>query len=94
VSFHLFGMIHPRLRTAFLLQEFLQQEGRTVEVRVGSEIPAGIRAGIADDREATEYLRWRTYLLARRSRPEKSWPVASAFQNFGEGAGTSLRGAC
>jgi putative hemolysin len=22
-----------------------------------------------------EYLRWRTYLLARRSRPEKSWPV-------------------
>lgn len=29
-----------------------------------------------DDSEATEYLRWRTYLLARRSRPEKSWPVA------------------
>src|SRR5580693_8433921 len=30
VGFHLFGMIHPRLRTAFLLQEFLQQEERTV----------------------------------------------------------------
>jgi putative hemolysin len=76
VSFHLFGMIHPRLRTAFLLQEFLQQEGRAVEVRVGSEIPRESLAGIADDREATEYLRWRTYLLARRSRPEKSWSVA------------------
>ncbi|MGA8212497.1 MAG: GNAT family N-acyltransferase [Candidatus Sulfotelmatobacter sp.] len=76
VGFHLFGMIHPRLRTAFLLQEFLQQEGRTVEVRVGSEIPGDSVGSIADDREAIEYLRWRTYLLARRSRPEASWPEA------------------
>jgi putative hemolysin len=77
VGFHLFGMIHPRLRTAFLLQEFLQQEGRAVEVRVGSEIPGESLAGMADDREAIEYLRWRTYLLARRSRPEKSWSLAA-----------------
>jgi putative hemolysin len=76
VSFHLFGMIHPRLRTAFLLQEFLQQAGRTVEVRVGSEILYDSVAGIEDDREAIEYLRWRTYLLARRSRTEKSWSEA------------------
>jgi putative hemolysin len=76
VGFHLFGMIHPRLRTAFLLQEFLQQEGRTVEVRVGSEISGDSVACMLDDREAIEYLRWRTYLLARRSRPEKSWPEA------------------
>ncbi len=76
VGFHLFGMIHPRLRTAFLLQEFLHQEGRTVEVRVGSEIPGDSIVGIGNDREAIEYLRWRTYLLARRSRPEKSWPVS------------------
>jgi putative hemolysin len=73
VGFHLFGMIHPRLRTAFLLQEFLQQKGRTVEVRVGSEIPGDSMASMAEDREAIEYLRWRTYLLARRTRPEKSW---------------------
>jgi putative hemolysin len=76
VGFHLFGMIHPRLRTTFLLQEFLQQEGRTVEVRVGSEIAGDSVGNIADDREAIEYLRWRTYLLARRSRPETSWPEA------------------
>jgi putative hemolysin len=76
VGFHLFGMIHPRLRTAFLLQEFLHQEGRAVEVRVGSEILGGSVADIADDCEAIEYLRWRTYLLARRSRPEKSWSLA------------------
>jgi putative hemolysin len=81
MGFHLFGMIHPKLRTAFLLQEFLQQEGRSVEVRVGSEIPGDSVAAIADDREATEYLRWRTYLLARRTRAETlspltAWPLA------------------
>ena len=76
VSFHLLGLIHPGLRTAFLLQEFLQQKGRTVEVRVGSEIPSDSLASTTDDREVVEYLRWRTYLLARRSRPEKSWPAA------------------
>jgi putative hemolysin len=75
MSFHLFGMIHPRLRTAFLLQEFLQQKGRMVEVRVGSEIPSESLAGTKGDREVIEYLRWRTYLLARRSRTEKSWPA-------------------
>jgi putative hemolysin len=76
VSFHLFGMIHPRLRTAFLLQEFLHQAGRTVEVRVGSEIPGESVGAIADDREAIEYLRWRTYLLAKRAGPAKSWQIA------------------
>jgi putative hemolysin len=74
IGFQLFGMIHPRLRTAFLLQEFLQQEGRTVEVRVGGEIEAASITAIRDDREAVEYLRWRTYLLARRSKTEASWP--------------------
>jgi putative hemolysin len=76
VGFQLMGMLHPKLRTAFLLQEFLQQEGKTVEVRVGSGIPAGAVEGIPDDHEATKYLRWRTYLLARRSKPEVMWHTA------------------
>ena len=75
VRFQLMGMIHPKLRTAFLLQEFLQQRGKTVEVRVGSGIPFDAVNGIRDDHEATEYLRWRTYLLARRSKPEAWWPA-------------------
>ena len=70
------GMLHPKLRAAFLLQEFLQQEGKTVEVRVGSAIPADAVEAIPADREATEYLRWRTYLLARRSKPEALWHTA------------------
>jgi putative hemolysin len=74
VGFHLLGMIHPRLRTAFLIQEFWQQQGRKVEVRIGGEIAAESVATIPDDRAAIDYLRWRTYLLARRRRAAVSWP--------------------
>ena len=66
VGFQLLGMVHPKLRTSFLLEEFLRQEGKTVEVRVGSEIAHETVAAIGDDREATDFLRWRTYLLAHR----------------------------
>jgi len=69
-------MIHPKLRAAFLLQEFLNQEGRRVEVRVGSPVQPDTLTALADDHKAIEYLRWRTYLLARRSKVETSWPVA------------------
>ncbi|HEV2401308.1 MAG TPA: GNAT family N-acyltransferase [Candidatus Sulfotelmatobacter sp.] len=75
VGFQLLGMIHPKLRTAFLLQEFLKQEGKSVEVRVGSPIAADTVIQIPDDRQAIEYLRWRTYLLSRRRKPETSWPA-------------------
>jgi putative hemolysin len=75
VGFQLLGMIHPRLRSAFLLQEFLTQEGKSVEVRVGSPVPADAIDAVLSDREATDYLRWRTYLLARRTKAETSWPT-------------------
>jgi putative hemolysin len=76
VGFQLLGMLHPKLRTAFLLQQFLQQEGKTVEVRVGSAVPAEAMVALRDDREGIEYLRWRTYLLGRRGKAEASWPAA------------------
>jgi putative hemolysin len=76
VGFQLMGMIHPKLRSAFLLQEFLNQAGKKVEVRVGSAIAPDAVEAIEDDHEATDYLRWRTYLLGRRSKPEASWPAA------------------
>lgn len=75
VRFQLLGMIHPKLRMAFLLQEFLHHEGKTIEVRVGRPIAADALDSVPNDREATEYLRWRTYLLSRRSRPVTSWPL-------------------
>ena len=75
-GFQILGLIHPKLRSAFLLQEFLQQEGKAVEVRVGSALSPDAILSIADDREATEYLRWRTNLLARRNRETSPRPPA------------------
>lgn len=75
VTFQLLGMIHPRLRTLVLMQEFLQQRGKKLEVRVGTPIPAELITGIDNDREATEYLRLRTYLLSYRGKKEISFPT-------------------
>ena len=47
-----------------------------VEVRVGSPVTADAVRSIEDDRKAIEYLRWRTYLLAQRRKPQPSWPSA------------------
>jgi len=76
-GFQILGAIHPKLRSAFLLQEFLQQAGKAVEVRVGSAISPDAVLSMNDDREATEYLRWRIHLLARRNQVERSWPHTS-----------------
>jgi putative hemolysin len=76
LGFQVVGMIHPRVRMAFLLQEFLQQSGKSVALRVGSAVPADSIASIANDREATEYLRWRTYLLAQRGKKQIQLPAA------------------
>ncbi len=74
VGFQLLGLIHPRFRTVLLLQEFLQQCGRTVKVRVGTPIAADLLANLQNDEAATEYLRRRTYLLAHRGRQTLSLP--------------------
>jgi putative hemolysin len=76
VGFQLLSILRPKLQTAFLLQDFVQQEGKTLEVRIGREISHDALAAIPDDREATGYLRSRTYLLARRSRSEAVWAAA------------------
>jgi putative hemolysin len=75
VTFQLLGLIHPRLRTLVLMQEFLQQRGKKLEVRVGTSIPSELIATLEDDREATEYLRLRTYLLSYRGKKDLSLPT-------------------
>jgi len=66
IPFHLLGIFHPGLRTVSLPMELLNKMGKIVEVRVGTAIPHKIIAEIGDHRDATSYLRWRTYLLGRR----------------------------
>ena len=76
LRFQFVGALHSRLRLAFLLQEFLEQQGKKVALRIGSAIPADAIADINSDRLATEYLRSRTYLMGERGM-DKASPVAA-----------------
>jgi len=60
------GLVHPRLRSAVLLNEFLAERGRRVYLRVGRAIAASSLAAMGGDSRATHYLRWRTHLLEPR----------------------------
>jgi putative hemolysin len=71
VPFQAMGLLHPRLRTAWLLNEFLQQTNRTIEVRVGNSISAETLRDIGEHKDAANYLRWRSYLLGQRGRTRK-----------------------
>ncbi|HEY4843863.1 MAG TPA: GNAT family N-acyltransferase [Terriglobales bacterium] len=73
--FQVLGLINPRLRTLFLLAEFLQQREKNVEIRIGNAIPSELIANLDDDEEATEYLRLRTYLLSHRGKKPVSLPA-------------------
>jgi putative hemolysin len=66
VPFQLAGMVHPLLRTARLPAEVVNKRGTSVEVRVGTRIPASELAEFSSPEEQTEYLRTRTYLLRYR----------------------------
>jgi putative hemolysin len=74
MTFQLLGLINPKLRTLFLLQEFLQQREKDVQVRIGGAIPPELIANLDSDEEATEYLRLRTYLLSYRGKKTISLP--------------------
>jgi putative hemolysin len=75
--FQILGMLHPRIRTALLARELLNKQDRLVELRIGSPITPKKLLEIPTPKERTEYLRWRTYLLAGRSefKPRTSVPL-------------------
>jgi putative hemolysin len=63
VLFQVASALHPRLRTASLPRELLNKRGRSVHLRIGRPISHATLRSFPDAREATEYLRCRTYLL-------------------------------
>ena len=77
--FQILGMLHPRIRTALLVRELLNKRDRLVELRIGKPITHKKLLEIPTPKERTEYLRWRTYLLAGRSefKPKTSLPLLS-----------------
>jgi putative hemolysin len=64
--FQILGLLHPRLRTALLVREFLNKRKSHVCLRAGGSVAADKLLAIPTDEERTQYLRWRTYLLASR----------------------------
>lgn len=64
--FQTIGLIHAKLRTMLLVRELLNKRNRLVELRIGSAIASKKLLEIPTPKERTEYLRWRTYLLAAR----------------------------
>lgn len=80
--FHAAGVVHAGLRTALLVRELLNKRNRVVDVRIGSAIESRKLLEIPSAKERTEYLRWRTYLLANRAKyktrtslPLVAWPA-------------------
>jgi putative hemolysin len=71
------GLVHPALRTALIPRELLARSGKTVELRVGSPVPAARLQEFASDSEAIDYLRDRTEILAERVEPDTSFPAGA-----------------
>ena len=63
VGFQVAGVLHPGLRTVNLPRELLNKRGRRIRMRIGRPVAPATLREFAGAREATEYLRCRTYLL-------------------------------
>ncbi|MGA3096069.1 MAG: GNAT family N-acyltransferase [Bryobacteraceae bacterium] len=83
VLFQVAGALHPRLRTASLPRELLNKRGRSVHLRIGQPISHATLQSFPDAREATEYLRCRTYLLDSAPGRTSRAPVAPRIAPFG-----------
>jgi putative hemolysin len=78
--FHLAGLLHPSLRTMLLPHELLNKAGTEIPVSIGKPIRADRLTRIPGFRDATDYLRARTYLLEGRS---QLTPAPMLFPNPG-----------
>ena len=76
VRFHLLSLIEERLGTAMLARELVAKQGSRVSISVGQPIPAEALSRL-DRNAATEYIRFRAYLLANRQRQSTATPASS-----------------
>jgi putative hemolysin len=83
VLFQVTGALHPRWRTASLPRELLNKRGRSVHLKIGQPISHATLQSFPDAREATEYLRCRTYLLDSAGVQTCRAPAAPRVAPFG-----------
>lgn len=74
--FQLLGLLHPRLRTLMLPHEALNKCNRKLAVHIGNAIPFSRLERFETDAACMDYLRFRTYLLRKRSGEQ---PVSTRF---------------
>jgi putative hemolysin len=77
--FQMAGVIHPKLRTALLARELMNKRGAVVRLRIGKPVSSSKLRQMPSDEDRIAYLRWRTYLLAKREnvRPHTSAPLVA-----------------
>jgi putative hemolysin len=77
VFFQTAGLLHSRLRTVLLGRELINKHGREISIRVGAPTSSARLAEMGSERDRTEYLRWRTYLLGHGNqyKPKTSLPM-------------------
>jgi putative hemolysin len=64
--FQILGLLHPRLRTLFLVREMARLRRSRIRFHVGKALPASHFDHMASPKEVTEYLRLQTYVLQGR----------------------------
>jgi len=63
VLFQILGLVHYRLSGVVLPRELFSRRRKDIQIRTGSLIPFDKLKAFARDRDMTEYLRMRTYIL-------------------------------
>ncbi|HAC16592.1 MAG TPA: glycerol acyltransferase [Bacteroidetes bacterium] len=81
--FQIAGLLHPRLRTALIPRELINKRGSAIEIRVGNVIPWSRLKKIQSEKELTEYLRHRTYMLENRPASEHKPGIVEKIVNCG-----------
>ena len=69
--FYLLSMLHPRLRTAKLPSEVINQKNKSIRIRIGKPLSAKEQSGYSTIDHYGAFLRQRTYLLGQALSPEK-----------------------
>jgi putative hemolysin len=67
LAFQLWGLLHPRLRTALLPRELLNKSDHCIRPLVGKAIPFRAIKKYRSDKALIDYLRLRTYFLKNRN---------------------------
>ena len=75
IWFQIAGMLHPRLRTCLLVQEFLHHKRKVINVYCGPVISPKTLARIPDALEIARYLRTCTYLINDRNSYRKPFTL-------------------